>query len=74
MPIFKAIGLGICIVVLKILLPGVLSEIEDTAIAFLYGARVSAGVATDLAASVGDVRIINEPFLLPAYQPSVIVD
>jgi len=65
MPLFQAIGLGVCIIVLKILLPGVLSEIEDTAIAFLQGAQVTAGVATDLAASAGDIRFNNEPFVLP---------
>lgn len=74
MPVFRALGLGIAIIVLKILLPGVLSEIEDTAIAFLRGARVSASVASDLAASAGDIRIVNEPFALPAYIPSVTVD
>ncbi len=61
----KAIGLGIVIIVLKLLLPGVLSEIEATAIAFLRGAQVSASVATDLAASAGDIRFSNEPFALP---------
>lgn len=61
----RAIGLGIAIVVLKMLLPGVLTEIEHTAIAFLHGAQVSAGVATDLAASTGDMRFSNEPFALP---------
>lgn len=61
----KAIGLGISIVVLKLLLPGVLVEIEHTAIAFLQGARVSASVAADLAASAGSVRFSNEPFELP---------
>jgi len=61
----KAIGLGIGIIVLKLLLPGVLSEIETTAIAFLRGAQVSASVATDLAASAGDIRFSNEPFALP---------
>lgn len=61
----KAIGLGIAIVVLKLLLPGVLTEIEHTAIAFLQGAQVSASVATDLAASAGQVRFNNEPFVLP---------
>lgn len=61
----KAIGLGVSIVVLKLLLPGVLVEIEHTAIAFLQGAQVSASVATDLAASAGSVRFSNEPFELP---------
>lgn len=61
----KAIGLGIGIVVLKLLLPAVLTEIEHTAIAFLQGARISATVATDLAASAGSVELTNEPFELP---------
>ncbi len=61
----KALGLGIAIIVLKVLLPSVLTEIEHTAIAFLTGAQVSAGVATDLAASAGDIRFSNEPFALP---------
>ncbi len=61
----KAIGLGIGIIVLKLLLPAVLTEIEHTAIAFLQGAQVSASVATDLAASAGDIRFNNEPFALP---------
>lgn len=61
----KAIGLGIGIIVLKLLLPNVLTEIEHTAVAFLRGAQVSAEVATDLAASAGSARISNEPFVLP---------
>lgn len=61
----KAIGLGIGIIVLKLLLPEVLTQIEHTAIAFLYGAQVSANVATDLAASAGTIRFSNEPFQLP---------
>ena len=65
MPLFKAIGLGICIIVLKLLVPQVLSEIENTAIAFLQGAQVSASVAAGLAASAGDIRFSNEPFELP---------
>lgn len=65
MTLTKALGLGIAIIVLKLLLPGVLSEIEATAIAFLQGAQVSASVATDLAASAGDIRFSNEPFVLP---------
>lgn len=65
MPVLKAVGLGICIVVLKLLVPEVLSEAEAAAIAFLRGARVSAETASTLAASVGSVRITNDPFELP---------
>ena len=61
----KAIGLGTAIIVLKLLLPGVLIEIERTAIAFLQGATASAEVATQLAASAGSIRFSNEPFELP---------
>lgn len=61
----KAIGLGIGILVLKLLLPDVLTEIEHTAIAFLEGAQVGASVATDLAASAQNARFTNEPFVLP---------
>lgn len=61
----KALGLGIGIIVLKLLLPGVLTAIEQTAIAFLNGALVSANVATQIAASAGSVQISNEPFALP---------
>lgn len=74
MPINKAIGLGISIIVLKILLPDVLVQIEETAIAFLGGAKISADVATDLAASAQSARFTTESFALPAYLPSVIVD
>lgn len=61
----KAIGLGVAIIVLKLLLPGVLTEIERTAVAFLKGASTSAEVATQLAASAGSIQISNEPFELP---------
>ena len=64
MAITKAIGLGIGIIVLKLLLPNVLSEIEQTAIAFLNGAQTGANVASTLAASAGDIRFSNEPFVL----------
>lgn len=34
MGIFKALGLGLCIVILKLLLPDVMSGIEGTLVAF----------------------------------------
>jgi hypothetical protein len=51
MPIFSAIGLGITIVVLQIMVPKVFSELETTAILFLHGAQASAITATSLAAT-----------------------
>ena len=65
MGVRNAIGLGIGIIVLKLLLPGVLTEIEHVAVAFLRGAHVSANVATELAASAGSIQFTNEPFELP---------
>lgn len=65
MPIFQAIGLGICILVLKFLVPDVLTEAEGTAVSFLKGATTSATLASDLAASAGAIRFSNEPFELP---------
>jgi len=51
MSIFKAIGFGIFIVTLRILIPSVLDEGERTAISFLHGARISADTASGIAAS-----------------------
>jgi len=65
MAITRAIGLGVLIIVLRFLAPQVLSEAEAVALAFLKGARISAAVATDLAASAGHARISDEPFELP---------
>lgn len=53
MPIFKALGLGILLLVLQCFLPAVLHQAEATILAFLRGAEVSANQATNLAASVG---------------------
>lgn len=53
MPIFRALGLGVLILVLGWLVPNVLTELEATIIAFLHGARVSAEVAANIAASAG---------------------
>jgi len=65
MAITRALGLGVLIIVLKLLAPQVLSEGEAVAVAFLHGALVSTSVATDLAASAADAQISNEPFDLP---------
>jgi len=65
MPILSALGLGLAIIVLKTLTPLIFIEIQKTALLFLRGAQVSAGVATDLAASAGSIRINNSPPVLP---------
>ncbi|HWH07116.1 MAG TPA: hypothetical protein VNU47_01140 [Candidatus Paceibacterota bacterium] len=61
----QALGLGVGIIVLKLLTPALFSELETTAILFLDGAQVSAQTATSLAASVGDIRITHQPLVLP---------
>ena len=55
MPIFKAIGLGILILVLQSSAPEVLHQLETTTLAFLHGAEISATVATSLAASASSL-------------------
>jgi hypothetical protein len=70
MPIFQAIGLGVLILVLKFLVPAIFTEVEATVIAFLHGARVSADVASSLAASAatthGSVSLSALPLTLPS--------
>ena len=67
MPLLQAFGLGVAIIVLKLLTPVLFGEIETTAILFLRGAQTSASVATELAASVGTIEIDNSrpSFALP---------
>lgn len=65
MPLLSALGLGVAIVVLKLLTPVLFNELQDTALLFLEGAQVGASVATDIAASAGSVRISNKPLVLP---------
>ena len=66
MPFFQAIGLGVAIIVLKLLTPVLFSEMETTAILFLKGAQTGARAATELSASVGHVRVDTEsPLVLP---------
>ncbi|MBU2159208.1 hypothetical protein KJ848_03440 [Patescibacteria group bacterium] len=69
MPILKALGLGVCILVLKLLVPQIFTELEQTALIFLRGAQTSALVATDLAASVGTIEFSQEPLVLPQATP-----
>jgi hypothetical protein len=61
MGIFKAIGLGIAILVLQWLVPQVFTEIEKTAVLFLQGAQASAITATNIAASAGSAPSLALP-------------
>lgn len=69
MPFFQALGLGVAILVLKLLTPMVFHEIESTAILTLKGAQTGVSVATDIAASAPHARVL-EPLVLPR-APSV---
>lgn len=73
MPVLHALGLGIAIIVLRLLTPLVLTQMEDTAIAFLKGAEVSAVRATDLTASIGTTSFYTDPGPLVLPQASQIV-
>ncbi len=68
MSLFQAIGLGVLILVLKFLVPTIFTEVEATVIAFLHGARISADVAANLAASAGSIPAHSVPLsALPSY-------
>ena len=56
MPIFSAVGLGIALIVLNVLMHPVFTEMEATAIAVLRGAQVSVEAATELAASAATIQ------------------
>ena len=56
MPILSAIGLGILIIMLKMLVPAIFAQLSSTIIAFLHGAQVSADVASGLAASAAAAK------------------
>jgi hypothetical protein len=56
MPIFSVIGLGILIIVLKVLVPVIFGQLEQTILAFLHGAQISALIASQLAASAATIQ------------------
>lgn len=66
MPLLHAFGLGVAIIVLKLLTPVIFQEIETTAVLFLKGAQTSASVATQIAGSAGAIDVIGHgPPALP---------
>ena len=60
MPIFSAIGFGIMLLILSVVMRPVFIELERTAVAFLAGARISAEIATQIAASAAEIRFPQE--------------
>jgi hypothetical protein len=66
MSIWNAIGLGVLIIVLRLLAPTVLTQGESTAVSFLKGAEVSAQVASSYAAQAAALGTpATPPFALP---------
>ena len=66
MSVWNAIGIGVLIVLLRLLAPAVLTQGESTAVSFLKGAEVSANVASSYAASSAALgRPSVPPFSLP---------
>lgn len=66
MSVWDAIGLGVLILVLKLLVPTVLTQGIATTISFLHGAEVSANVATGYAESASKLGSpATPPFSLP---------
>jgi hypothetical protein len=69
MPIFQSIGLAVLIIVLKFLVPAIWSELEATVIAFLHGARISADIASGIAASAGSAHVGSIPLSALPHAP-----
>lgn len=66
MTLSNAIGIGVLIIVLKLLAPTVLSQGISTTVSFLKGAEVSAQVASSYAAQTAALhRPAEPPFPLP---------
>lgn len=67
MPIFRAIGFGVLLIILRIMIPSVLSEGEQTAISFLHGARVSADTMSQIAGTAGSASALSSlpPLIYP---------
>lgn len=66
MSVWNALGLGVLIIMLKLLAPTVLSQGVSTTTAFLHGAEVSANVASAYAANAAALgRPAEPPFPLP---------
>ncbi|CAN5738010.1 hypothetical protein BH11PAT2_BH11PAT2_00210 [soil metagenome] len=72
MPIFRAIGFGLLLIILRIMIPSVLSEGEQTAISFLHGARVSADTMSQIAgmaSTTGPASVLLSTPLPPLTYP-----
>lgn len=62
MPLFRALGLAVVLITIRIMLPDVFHAGETTAISFLHGAELSADTASSIAASAGSAKGIPNGF------------
>lgn len=69
MPIFRALGLGIFLLVTSLIVPSVFSQLQKTAIAFLHAGEVSADTASSIAGSAASIPLSHDPLRLPAARP-----
>lgn len=65
MSIFRAIGLGITILVLQLLVPHIFAQLERTAIAFLEAGETSAHVGSQIAGTAAALPGSSGPLMLP---------
>ena len=65
MPIVKAVGLGVAILVLKTLTPAVFTQMESTAITFLKSAESGAAAAAAVASTLHDSTSSKRALALP---------
>jgi hypothetical protein len=65
MPIFRAIGLGIVIIILQLTVPSIFAHLQTMIISFLDAGEVSAHIGAQLAGSAGSFSMNHEPLLLP---------
>jgi hypothetical protein len=65
MPIFRAFGLGITILILQLLVPLIFSQLQNTIIAFLQAGEISAHVGSQIAGSAGALQFSSAPPTLP---------
>ena len=65
MSVFRALGFGMCILVLQLMIPLIFAQLESTIIAFLRAGEISANVGSQIAGTSGSLSHPPEPLVLP---------
>lgn len=63
MPIFRAIGLGIFLLVLQLLVPSIFAQLQKTLVAFLYAGEAASNTAAVIVGSTPSLSL--DPLTLP---------